>query len=166
MRKYKKLVFYIVIIILVILVIIYFYPRSINKEYSGIMFRTGENNYSEHIKVKISGNRTKGLFKGDKFDGVIIIGDRQLNKINMRFDKFHNGNLYYYDENTGQYVYYGNLISSNLKDGFTICVLEGNEQKNGSSSWSSKTGLMISVPASTRNEALNISNVLMKDMLE
>ena len=123
MRNHKKLIFYISIIILIISVVIYFYPRKINKEYNGIMYRAGDINYSENIKVKISGYFTKGLFKGDKYEGVIIIGDKQLNKVNMRFDKFHRGNLYYYGENSGDFRSYGDLISSNIKVEFTICVL-------------------------------------------
>jgi hypothetical protein len=52
-----------------------------------------------------------------------------------------------------------------MRDEFTIIVLEENKEKRGSSSWSSKDGLMISAPASSRNEALGISNKLMKDIL-
>lgn len=74
----------------------------------------------------------------------------------MRFDDFGRGNLFYYDENVGEYRSYGDLISNNMKDEFTIIALKKNEEKSGSSSWSGKDGLMISAPASSRNEALGI----------
>ena len=160
----KKLIFYIVII-LFISGVIYFYPREISKDFSGIMYRLGDTNYLENMNVSIQGNISKGLLKGDKFEGAIFIGDKKLTKISMRFDDFGRGNLFYYDENVGDYKSYGDLISNNMRDEFTIIVLEENKEKRGSSSWSSKDGLMISAPASSRNEALGISNKLMKDIL-
>ncbi|MPN04255.1 hypothetical protein SDC9_151491 [bioreactor metagenome] len=163
MKYSKKLIFYIVI--LFISGVIYFYPREISKDFNGIMYRLGYTNYLENVKVSIQGNISKGLLKGDKFEGAIQIGDKKLTKISMRFDDFGRGNLFYYDESVGDYKSYGDLISNNMKDQFTIIVLEENEEKSGSSSWSSKDGLMISVLASSRNEALDISNKLMKDIL-
>lgn len=165
MRYSKKLIFYIVIIILFILGVIYFYPREISKDFNGIMYRLGDANYLENVKISIQGNISKGLLKGDKFEGDILIGDEKLTKISMKFDDFDRGNLFYYDENVGEYRTYGDLISNNMKNEFTIIVLEENEEKSGSSSWSGKDGLMISAPASSRDEALDISNKLMKEIL-
>lgn len=165
MRNYRKLICFVLFTILIVLVAVYSFPRKIYREYSGVMYRTGDTTYSEKVKVKIDGYLSKGLLKGDKFKGAITIGDKQLTKINMGFDKLHRGSLFYYDENRGDYRLYGDLISSNMEDEFTICVLEENKQKNGSSSWSSKDGLMVSAPANLRNEALDISNTLMEDIL-
>lgn len=162
MKNYKKFVCY---IIFIALVTTYFYPRKVTIEHDGVIYRLGNSNYSEDIKVSINGYISKRVFKGDKFQGFINVGDKRLSKINMTFDNFGRGILFCYDESIGEFKSYGDLISDNMKEEFTIIVLDENEQKNRGSSWSSEDGLMISAPAKDRNDALNISNKLMKDIL-
>ncbi len=165
MRKHKKLIGYALIILLIIFCLIYFYPKKINREYNAIMYRLGDRNYSENIKVNINGYFSKGLLNGEKFEGFITIGDNKLSKINMRFDKFNRGLLFCFDENIGDYTSYGDMYSNQMMREFTICILEEDEQRNGGKTWSPSDGLMISSPAINRVEAIEISNKLMKDVL-
>lgn len=46
---------------------------------------------------------------------------------------------------------------------FTICILD--QGISGQNGWSSANVLMVSAPANSRSEALDISNTLMKDVL-
>lgn len=165
MKNNKKLIYYTIFIILLVSSVIYFYPKKLSIEYSGIMYRLGDSNYSENIKVSVNGYLSKGLIKGDKFQGILTIGDKQLSKISIRFDNAGKGDLLYFDENTGDFTSYGQTYSSYMKEGLTISVFEQYGQKEGMRRWSSKDGLMISAPANNRNEALDISNKLMKGIL-
>lgn len=165
MNKYKKLIIITFIITFIFLIIFYCYPRKLYSECSGIIYRLGDSNYSDDIKINLDGYYSKGLFTGDIFEGAITIGEKKLTKINMKFDKFKRGHLFCYDENIGEYISYGDLFSNNRMKDFTIIVIEKDGKSKGSGSWTGKDGLMISAPANNRDEALEISNKLMKDVL-
>lgn len=156
----------VLIIVFILLSILYFYPRKINCEYNAIMYRLGDNKYSEKITVRINGHYSKGLLKGDKFTGNITLGDHRLSEINTRFDRYMRGLIFCLDEKTGQFVSYGDIYAANKLTEFTLCILEENKRKNGGKIWSNLDGLMISAPASNRTEALEISNKLMKNLYD
>lgn len=162
MIKFKKIFCLAVVTLLITLSIIYIYPRKLNREFSGMMYRIGNSNYMENIKVIIDGYYSKG----DKFEGTIIIGEKHLTKLNMRFDRFCGGFILYYDEAIGEYISYGNIFTRNKMNEFTICVLEENNTGSGGKTWSRGDGLMISVPAGSRDEAVTLSNSLMKEVLD
>lgn len=168
MKNFKKTIYYIASCILIVACVSYSYLRKIdiNVAYNGILYRLGDSSYSEKIKVSINGNLTKVLFKEDNFQGKIIINNTEMSKLDINFDKLGRGIIYYYDEIYGEYRTYGTLITSNIKENFTICVLEENKEIKGTASWSSRDGLMVSAPAENRVEALKISNELMKSPLE
>lgn len=161
--KNKKTIISIISIVFIILIIsgiIYSLPRKFNKEFSGIIYRLGDSENAENINANFEGYLSKGIFRGDKFEGVIEVGDKELSKINLILDVSGMGAvLHYYDETTKEYVAYGSIQSDNIKKMFTISIFE----KGG---WTSSDGLMISAPASNRREALEISSRLMKDILE
>ena len=165
MRNHRRIISYALIVLFIMFSMIYFYPREINSEYDAIMYRLGDSNYSENIKVSITGYISKGFLKGDKFEGTITIGDNKLSKINTRFDNFGRGLLFCFDEDTGDYGSYGDMFSNKRMKEFTICILEEDKQRKGGKTWSPVDGLMISAPASNRAEALEISNNLMEDVL-
>lgn len=166
MKRYKKLFGFIIPTFFIILCVIYFYPRELNGEYSGIMYRLGDSNYSESLKVSFNGYLSRRLINGDKFQGTINIGGNQLSRLDIRFDNDGKGDLFYYDKNIGEYRTYGFIISNNIKSGFVICVLEDDTQERKSSTWSSKHGLVIAAPADNRNAAVDMSNKLMKSILK
>jgi hypothetical protein len=149
--------------------VIYIYPKKFIKEYSGVIYRLGDSSYSEKIKISFDGYLSKRLFKGDKYQGTINIGDKKLPMIKMEFSikdspfTKDSADVMYYDADLGEYKTYGNMISSDIEDMFTIRILE--PVISGGSTWSSANGLMVSAPANSRIEALDISNRLMKDVL-
>lgn len=161
MKNPKRIISFAVIAMLFIASVFYSFPRVLDKEYNGIMYRLGDSNYSEIVKIKIDGYYSKGLLSQDMFKGSIIIGDKELSRIDMTFDKFGMGLLFSYYE--GEYRSYGSLHLSKNKNELTICVFEEGLEKGGKS-WSANDGLMISAPASNREEAVEITKVLMKDI--
>ena len=164
--KRKKYIIYIVIIVFLIIGALYFIPKKLYKEYSGIMYRLGDENYEENINISINGYISRGFFKEDKFEGTMKIGDKELQKLDMRLTKNNGDLLFYYDEDTRDYISYGQISLNKTREKITISVFEQSEQNKAKKNWSSKDGLMISAPANNRIEALEISNELLKDVLE
>ena len=162
MKNHKRFIFY-VLILLIILTVVYSYPKKFNKEYNAVIYRLGDNSYSENIKISFDGYLSKRLFKGDKFQGTINIGNKKFVRVFMEFSNRSDAFVQYYDESLGEYKIYGDMISSNIKERLTISVWEATN--NGGSAWSSKNGLVVSAPANNRSEALVISNKLMKNFL-
>ena len=150
--------------LLIVLFIVYFLPRKLNKVYNGVRYRLGNSEEVEDVELSIDGYLSKGLFKGDKFEGTITIGDEKLSKLDMRFDKRGTTVLFYYDDSSGDYAAYGTIFTNDLKKEFTITILEKDNQE-GQKLWSGKDGLMISAPANNREEALALSNKLMDEVL-
>ncbi len=84
MKNHKRLVFY-TFILLIVLAVIYSYPKKFYKEYNGVIYRLGDSSYSENIKISFDGYLSKRLFKGDKFQGAINIGDKKFVSVFMEF---------------------------------------------------------------------------------
>jgi len=163
MKMYRKIAIITLIIGILLIIGIYFYPKKLNKDYSGVIYRLGDSTYSEEIKLGIHGYYSKGLLKGDHYKGTITIGDKLLEKIDISFDTKGVGLISYYDKTTGEYISYGNLIATNQMKEFTICVL--NDSQQGGKGWSAKHGFMISAPASNRVESLKLTQRLMKNAM-
>jgi hypothetical protein len=162
----KSKFIYIFIIAFLIIGVVYFIPKKINKEYSGIMYRLGDGNYEEDIDINVNGYFSRGLFKGDKFEGTITLGEKELQRLDMRFTKDNGGILLHYDKTSGDYYSYGQIFFNNTREKITISVFEQSKQDKAKKNWTSKNGLMISAPANIRVEALEISNELLKEALE
>lgn len=162
MFKSKKIMWMAGVALLIILCIYSYYPRRIHNEYNGLMYRIGDRNYTENIKIMINGYFSKGFLKGDRFQGTITIGEKLLSKIDMRFDDINRGHLFSYEE--GDYADYGTMFISKRMEKLTIGVYKDHNDKGGKT-WSTREGLMISAPALNREEAVQLSNILMKNML-
>ena len=160
MRLKNKLII-IVIILFVVMGLVYFYPQKINKEYHGILYRIGNESDEEQTDITLNGYITRGLIQGDRFEGSIIIGEKELAKLDMRFFNY-GAPLLYYDEASGDYRSYGYIYMDNSRDKLSISIFEPKGQGKGMQSWSSKDGLIISAPANNLNEAIEITNELVK----
>jgi len=161
--KYKKAIGIIfIVIVLIIASVVFFIPEKINKEYSAVMCRLGDPDYSENLIIKIHGE-VSSVFGKRTFKGIIDIGDTQMSFEKLQFDRFGRASLFYYDKTAKYYLSYGDFVSQNMATGFTICVLERIDDR--SSSWSCMDGLIISAPANNRAEAVDIFNKLMEHIL-
>ncbi|MFV0341488.1 MAG: hypothetical protein ACK5JH_01160 [Anaerocolumna sp.] len=161
MGKVKKGLCVIGITVPIIFILTYIHPRRVQSEYNGFMYRIGDNNYAENIKVIVDGYFSNGLLRGDKFKGNITIGNKELIKVDVEFDELNRGHLFSYEE--GDYSFYGTIFEKNKLEEFTIGIYEENEA--GGKGWSTKGGLMVSAPAMNRERAVSLSNLLMKDIL-
>lgn len=160
MRLKNKLII-IVIVLFVVIGLVYFYPQKINREYSGIQYRIENDSYEEQTDITVKGYITKGLLQGDRFEGSITIGEKELPKLDMRFSDNYGAPLLYYDEASGDYRSYGQIYMDNSREKISISIFEPKDQK-GKQSWSSKDGLVISAPANNINEAIEITNELIR----
>ncbi len=159
-QKNKQII--IVIIILLVAGLGYFIPQKINKEYSAIQYRIGNESYEDKIDIHINGYITRGLLQGDRFEGSIKIGEKELPRLDMRLSDNYGALLLYYNEASGDYSSYGHMYMDNSREKISISIFEPDEQEKGKKSWSSKDGLTISAPANSINEAIKITNELVK----
>ncbi|MEH6938379.1 hypothetical protein V7056_11020, partial [Bacillus sp. JJ664] len=85
-------------------------------------------------------------------------------KVEIVFNEENNGLIILNnDSNWLDFTTYGTLYIGNDFSQFTILIFE--KESKGSNGWSAGDGIMISAPAKSREEALSISNHLMKDFL-
>jgi hypothetical protein len=161
MRLKNKLII-LVIILLVVIGLVYIFPQKINKEYRGIQYRIGNDSDEVSIVIHMNGYITRGLLQGDRFQGSITIGEKELPKLDMRFSDDGGALLLYYDEASGDYSSYGHMYMDYSREKISISIFESNGQENGKKSWSSKDGFIISAPAKNINEAIEITNELIK----
>ena len=75
---------------------IYYCPKRFNKEYNGVIYRLGDSSYSENIKISFDGYLSKRLFKGDKFQGTINIGDKKFDRAYIEFGNRDDAFVQYY----------------------------------------------------------------------
>lgn len=145
-------------LIIIIGYLYYTYPRVFQREYTGIQYRLGDNNFTEEITVMFDGYLIKSFIKGDTFQGKIKVGDQELGKNNFTLDEFGRGIISKADHS------FGDVYFDNREEKLSICILEEDDKEKGLH-WRQSDGLIIAAPASNRTEALEVSNELMKDVL-
>ena len=158
-KKILKASFIIFIFILVLLAIVY--PQKYDKEYTGIIYRLGKENqeYCENVSISFKGKLTRLPILNNKYVGKIVIGDMEIIEGTLEFDS--NNSAIIHDSNLNTY---GQIYFSDDYKSFTITVFEPIGSASGKN-WDGVSGLMISAPATSRKEALDISNKLMKTRL-
>jgi len=162
------------------------FPRSIDVTLTGVKYElgaAGEKAGTEPATViiqgklytKLNGNRT---FKGE----VNIVGEQipvplDQRKLEIPFAKEGWGAISYpyfvYSERGAAVrteIYQSHLIFAN-KDFTQVSLLIANhihnsKGENSQTVWDAENGLMLSAPATTREEALSISNKLMSNYLK
>ena len=148
----------------------YSVPKEIDQAFDGIAYGVGSksNQINKEVTITIKGKFYRKIFNHDRFKGTIAIkGDVPTNLILDRKQVEvvfldNGGSLLYGNSSYG--ILYINKDFSEL----SIIVYEFIESGRGnpSYSWNPEGGLLISGPAKTRKEALNISNELIGDLLK
>lgn len=153
------------------------YPQTTHLHAQGIKYRLGEEHIGEEksIAIDMKGTVYTSLTGNKRFVGTITIEGEEIpvpenqRQLEINLGKDLSGiMLYQYNEDEGiSHFLYGTIFVNRSFREVTITVMdrysaEGNQGGN----WSGDDGLMISVPASDRAEALRISNHLMKDYLD
>ncbi|HEY2492412.1 MAG TPA: hypothetical protein VGI33_05830 [Paenibacillus sp.] len=178
----KKLTFISIIIILTtlaIIIVINLYPKEVKINAQGIKYRLGtEHLESENlVNVNIEGKLYKSISGERRFKGTLDIEGEDIHvpldqrKLDIPITNDGWGAISYPyfvyrkedggTESTGIYQY-GSLVINNDFSKVTILVSDRNQLNDiKSATWSSENGQMITVPATSRLEAISISNEMM-----
>lgn len=130
-------------------------PRPIHVTHAALAWRCGDSTYSEATEITINGTYFDYLLKEDFFDGAITVGGFPETRRPLPRVTFHDGMgfLFYRGEAGLLESMFGWIIMP--PDG-SACVI-GVHEEHG---WSGDTGLMISAPAVSRQEAAALANRL------
>jgi hypothetical protein len=164
---------YIALILVIILIIVYIYlryPTSINRTYTGLKYRLGVENMNEveEVTITINGKITKDFWLNKRFEGKFFVDNVEelfLNKEHA--NKLEENSQVKFDLNRSNFLEYiffdpfdvefiGTIYIDEKFNSFTIKAYE--PKKN----WSSKDGLMITAPVTSRVEAIEMTNKLME----
>ena len=178
LKKKIRLSILIIGISLVTFIVISIYPKTIDLHAQGLKYRLGAEHIGDEKSVAIDMNGTvyTSLTGNKRFVGTISIEGEEIpvpenqRQLEIRLGKDLSGIMLYpymEDEKIHHFLYATIFVNRSLREAtFTVIdyldLVEGNQGGN----WSGDDGLMISVPASDRAEALRISNNLMKDDLD
>ncbi|WP_096153284.1 DUF4825 domain-containing protein [Bacillus sp. FJAT-45066] len=158
-----------IVMVFIISAVWYTFPKQITKTVSGMSYQLGTDDILENIEIHIDG-KFKRNFTGEKtFDGKIDIrekdspikDDPDLRGVNLAFRDNKATMFYFFDKNSqGRLIpggqWYGEIYINEDFSQFTIAKYDEDSR------WSESNGLMITAPASTREESINISKNLMK----
>lgn len=173
-KRYIASAVAILLVIAIIAAAIYYIPKSVKLTVSGIQYRLGEENKQivEPIEVNIDG-RIGRLWNGDRFfEGDISLPQLQLpipdsaKLMRISLGEDHSGTMtYHYVEDGSPSLFsLGTVFFSKDFEALTILLLDRDE--SGGGSWNAQNGAMLSAPAANREQALILSNQLMKQFLQ
>lgn len=167
----KKVLFLVGVILIVSTFYIY-YPRTINLDAQGLKYRLGAGSVGNEqlINLYIKGKMYRSLIGNKTFKGIIELEDdvipvpRGHRQLEINFYRTNAGVITYHYDQDGKPVTFvlGSIYINKDFNKISIAVLD-HEGERGS--WTGEAGIMITAPTSTRSEAIDISNELMKDNL-
>jgi hypothetical protein len=152
------------------------YPKPISLNVEGIKYQLGDKNpeLAHPITIKINGELQTSLTGNQKFKGTIDLEGVDIpvpvdqRKLEINFGKMQQGGIYYgyYSEDHIPMTFaYGGIFINRDFSKFTIFINKKDESDASRSGWEAVHGLMISAPAASRSEALQISNDFMSSYL-
>lgn len=140
----------------------YTIPRDIDQTHQGIHFQLGEGNqdYEEPVTIRVKGDWRRSLSGGGYFDGnfeivgdgIRITGDEAATTLRVLPD--HMGNRGYLHYRSTDVIF--NFGDVYMEDDFEAISVARSD--NGS--WTSSDGWVISAPANTRDQGLELANEL------
>lgn len=150
----------------------YTHPKNINRSISGVEFQLGSNNNPKPVTISINGKLQHSLLGSKTFIGKIeLIGvihpnpDDKDKQLEIKFQKNGSGNIIYayYKDRKPVVHSYGVLFIN--KDLSKVTIEEFPPVNDRGQTWEAQNGLLVSGPAKSRNKAIQISNELMKNIL-
>lgn len=157
--KRMKNIFIIFVLIATVVELYFVFPRRFVKSYEGLKYSLGDTKKQEKVKISLKGNLRKNFMRPDSFTGEVVIGNVVLANAFIDIDGKSNV-LYKAGAGAGtDFKAYGTAYANEGLQSLSITVYD--DEKG----WSSNDGAVISAPASNRNEAIEVSNKLMKDVL-
>ncbi|UPK42738.1 hypothetical protein [Paenibacillus pabuli] len=174
-EKIISIVLAIWVLMIVISVVLLFLPRTIHLDGVAVKYRLGEDNREpeQMVHINMDGKRyltTSGdyIFRGTiDIEGEPLPVPEDQKRLEIRFHKGHGLMEYIIYENGKTDIFvYGTLFVDRAFSKLTIAISEENSNgEQNSRSWSSEDGLMLSMPATNRSEAIQLSNELMETYL-
>ncbi len=165
-----------VVITICVIAILQLVPKQYAVSLVGLKYQLGDENkdFEEPIYINIDGKLQKSLTGSKTFTGTIDIHGEKIpvpldqRELVIKFQEDGAGHIIYsYIENGIPGTYgYGTLYINKDFSEVTITTYERDEVNTSKGGWTSEDGFMITAPAITRAEALEISNKLMKDYLK
>jgi hypothetical protein len=159
---------------LVIFSIWYFYPKHYNETLEGVYYQLGDEKVFENIRLHIDGELRNHISGEKTFEGTVEFEGTSIPKIPEDRSEL----ILYIEGGYGQIVshfragfngkaipdiyQYGSVYTNNDFTQFTIAVYS-RDPEGEHVSWSGKDGLMITVPAENRKEAIELSDKLMEE---
>ncbi|MFF2094027.1 hypothetical protein [Paenibacillus sp. NPDC058174] len=163
------------IVIAVFLICFLYIARGYEVNLEGLKYQLGQAHVqvSESALIKIEGKVKKSITGQKTFIGTIeIAGDdnpvpEKYRKLEIKLQSDDSGIIIYnYNDNGIPVMYsYGTLYTNSDFSEVTIAIFDRKEQSS-SGIWTAEDGLMFSAPASSREEALAISNRRMSRVLQ
>lgn len=150
--KRKIMFFRIILLGLIIVFLIGYIPFDYTKSFDCIIYRNGDSDYSEKVIVQFDGYRFNKLYKCDEFQGTLIVNGVEYRGVKLKPGRYNEALLFALLQDIGEYSTLGMLFTDNNLNEFSIQWFE--------KGWSSKDGLVYSMPATTREEAVEIADRL------
>jgi hypothetical protein len=166
----KKKIIVSVIIIIVIFIGWYLFPKHYSETLQGVYYQLGDTEISENLTIHLDGKLQnyitgKKSFEGTidfETDGIQIVPEDRTN-LQLIINLGEQGTIFSNHRNGKETILdlymVGAVYASEDFSEITIMV-NSIDSKGNSGSWSGSDGYIISVPADTREEALNISEEL------
>ena len=150
--KRKKLFLSILLTGLTVVYLIGYIPLDYTKSFDCIIYRNGDSDYSEKVLVQFDGYRFNKLYKCDEFHGTLIVDGVEYLGVKLKPGRYNEALIFGLLQDVGEYSTLGMLFTDNNLNEFSIQWYE--------KGWSSKDGLVYSMPATTREEAVEIADRL------
>ena len=157
MKRTKKIILVSMLLFMVIYLVGYI-PLEYNVSYEGIKYRNNDPDYVEKVMVQFDGYRYNKLYKCDEFHGTLIVDGVEYPGMKLRPGRYNEDLVFVLLQDIGEYDTLGMIFTDNNLNEFSIQWSEGSH--SGGRSWSSKDGLVYSMPATTREEAVEIADRL------
>lgn len=153
----KKVIISVIMIATVILIGATYYtkPKEYNKSITGIRYQLNNSSFEEKVQIETDGLYSKKILGGFNFEGDLYIDNMKFEcsiSDNSQGILNSNGRL---SKNTERGYLYGSVFIDESLDELSI-IFDG---------WGTGDGITIAAPAQNREEAINISNEVMKEAL-
>jgi hypothetical protein len=153
-RRVKKIIL-VAMLLLLAIYLVGLFPLEYNVSYEGIRYRINDPDYSEKVIVQFDGYRFNKLYKCDEFNGTLTVDGVEYSGMKLRPGRYNEDLVFVLPQDTGYYTALGMIFTDNDLNKFSIQRFE--DGNDGGKGWSSKDGLVYSMPATTREEAVEIA---------
>lgn len=168
MKRLKRSILYLIILAIPLAGLVYTFPRNTVVVLPGIEYRLGEPEDFRSVSIKLEGTFQRRFLDKNRFRGTAYIGGQTLRDVDVTLNP-DGALMMVRNVETEKIERFGAIYSEGELERFTIAVLEPViffGQVSEEKFWDTDSGMMISVPAETREEALRISNEIMAHLLD